>query len=366
MNLAARLRQHPRPSFATAALLVLGAYALAIPWLARHAHEPLPDWTLAIDLLLVLPLLYWWLQPAPRGRAAGLGALAVALAGIWVGAWLLPAENKQVWLWLEPLRWVVIGALVLVQLALATLAIRQLAGVMGRLRQAMKAGRLVDGLVETELHAVLEAQAARTARVTGQPVGGALRWVQLEARLWLYALAPRRWLDATPAAGEQWFGVHRQGQNLSNQMGFVVLAAVEIPIVHVLLHLMWSPLVAGIVTALSVYGALFLWAEARATRWRPVALDATTLHLRHGLVVDVQVPRTAIVAAVVHRGATPARASGRLHLVGMGRAKLHLTLAPGTRLALLTGEREVHELFIGVDEPERLQRALSEPGTHTP
>jgi hypothetical protein len=33
---------------------------------------------------------------------------------------------------------------------------------------------------------------------------------------------------------------------------------------------------------------------------------------------------------------------------------------------LLTGEREVHELFIGVDEPERLQRALSEPGTHTP
>jgi hypothetical protein len=26
----------------------------------------------------------------------------------------------------------------------------------------------------------------------------------------------------------------------------------------------------------------------------------------------------------------------------------------------------VHELFIGVDEPERLQRALSETGTHTP
>jgi molecular chaperone DnaJ len=29
-------------SFATAALLVMGGYAVAIPWLARHRHEPLP------------------------------------------------------------------------------------------------------------------------------------------------------------------------------------------------------------------------------------------------------------------------------------------------------------------------------------
>ncbi len=149
MNPPALLRQHPRASFAAAAGLVLGGYAVAIPWLARHRHEPLPDWTLAIDLLVVLPLLWWWLQPAPRGRAAGVGALMVAMAGIWAGAWLLPAENKQVWLWLEPLRWVLIGALVLLQLALATLALRQLAGVLGRRRQAMKAGRVVGGLVET-------------------------------------------------------------------------------------------------------------------------------------------------------------------------------------------------------------------------
>jgi hypothetical protein len=364
MNPPALLRQHPRASFATAALLVLAGYAVAIPWLARHRHEPLPDWTLAIDLLLVLPLLWWWLQPAPRGRAAGFGALTIALAGIWIGGWLLPAENKQVWLWLEPLRWVVIGALVLAQLALATLALRQLAAVGARRRQAQRQGRVLPGLLETDLHAALDAQAARTARLTGQAVGGGLPWFKLEARLWLYALAPRRWLAGEPAAGERWFAVHRQGQNLSNQMGFVILACVEIPIVHGLLHLMAGPLVAGIVTALSVYGALFLWAEARATRWRPVALDATTLHLRHGLVDDTVVPRTAIVAASLHRGAAPARAKGRLRLVGMGRANLRLALAPRTRLATLTGEREVHELFLGVDEPERLLRALTEPGTH--
>jgi hypothetical protein len=364
MNPPALLRQHPRASFATAALLVMGGYAVAIPWLSRHRHEPLPDWTLAIDLLLVLPLLWWWLQPAPRGRAAGFGALTIALAGIWIGGWLLPAENKQVWLWLEPLRWVVIGALVLAQLALATLALRQLAAVGARRRLARSQGQVLPGLLETDLHAVLDAQAARTARFTGQAVSGALPWFKLEARLWLYALAPRRWLEATPPASEQWFGVHRQGGNLSNQMAFVIIAVVEIPIIHVLLHLGFGAWVAGIVTALSAYGALFLWAEARATRWRPVALDATTLHLRHGLVDDIVVPRTAVVAASLHRGAAPARAKGRLRLVGMGRANLRLALAPGTRLATLTGEREVHELFLGVDEPERLLRALTEPGPH--
>jgi len=94
-----------------------------------------------------------------------------------------------------------------------------------------------------------------------------------------------------------------------------------------------------------------------------VSLNATTLHLRHGLVDDIAVPRAAIVAARLHRGAPPARARGRLRCVGMGRANLHLALAPGTRLALLSGEREVQEIYIGVDAPEPLLRALSEPGT---
>jgi hypothetical protein len=37
-------------------------------------------------------------------------------------------------------------------------------------------------------------------------------------------------------------------------------------------------------------------------------------------------------------------------------------LRPGTRLATLTGEREVREIFLGIDEPERLLRALNLPG----
>ena len=343
-----RLRQHPKLAFAAAAALMAAGYAAFIPWHAAAGLGPWPDWTLALDLLVVLPLLWLWLQPAPRGRQAWLGALGVALAGIWVGSWLLADEDKQLWRWLEPLRWVAIAALVALQLVVTGAALKELSGALRR----RGAAAAPTGLLEDDLHRVL-------ARSLG--AGPLLSWLQLDARLWLYALLPTRHLSGTPAAGERWFPVHRQGGNLSSQWGFVVLIGVEIPIVHVLLHLWAGAGVAAVVTALSVYGWLFFWAEARATRWRPVALDNARLCVRHGLVVDAVVPRQAIVSARVHRGAEPARAAGRLRVTGMGRANVRIELAPGTRLALLTGERDVGEIFIGVDEPERLVQALSEP-----
>lgn len=355
------LQRHPRATLALVALGMVGGYAWLIPWHARSGGGPLPDWALAIDLLLVLPLLAWWLQPAPRGRAALFSAVAVALAGIWVGAWLLPPEDKIVWRWLEPLRWALLGALLALELLLVALALRQLITVLWLRRRATAPRPL-----EAELHALLVAQSERLARVTGRGLGAALPWLQLEARMWLYALAPRHVLQAAPAPGEQHFFVRRQGQNLSNQMGFVVLAAVEIPVLHLLLHLWAGPLVAGVVTALSAWGWLFLWADARATRWRAVGLDATTLHLRHGIVTDLAVPRAAIDAVALHRGATPPRAAGRLRCTGMGRANLRLALKPGTRLTTITGEHDVHDVFIGVDEPERLLHALGVSGTLKP
>lgn len=349
----ALLQRHPRLTLLLAAALMLAGYAWLIPWHAHSGAGPLPDWTLAFDLLLVLPLLAWWLHPKPRGRSALVTALAVALAGVWVGSWLLPAENKTVWLWLEPLRWGVVGLLLALELLLIMLALRQLATVLWLRRRNPG-----PGLLETELHAVLRTQSERVARATGKPLSAALPWLQLEARMWLYALAPTRWLDTPTPAGQAHFAVHRQGQNLSNQMGFVVLAGIEIPVLHLLLHLWAGPLVAGVVTALSVWGWLWLWAEARATRWRQVGLTAEVLHLRHGLVTDVAVPRHAIARATLHRGAAPARQRGRLRCAGMGRANVHLVLQPGTRLATLTGEHEVHDIFLGVDQPERLLHAL--------
>jgi hypothetical protein len=99
----------------------------------------------------------------------------------------------------------------------------------------------------------------------------------------------------------------------------------ELPITHVLLHLAFGPTVAWVVTALSACGWLCLWAEYRAT----LALDA------------------------VH-SVEPVDAHQTLR-----RAPLRLRLRPGTTLQLPWGEREMGDVLLGLDEPERFMRAVS-------
>lgn len=324
-------------AFAAVAALMGVAYTAAMkgPWPVPGGT--LPSWAMAIDLLLVLPVAWLLLKPR-EWRSRWPAALGVAGAGFLLGRWLAP-EGDALWGALGDVRWLLLGLVLLAELWLLS----------GLLRQVWRARQ----------HGNAEAAAAQgVQRVCGDGVSG--RLMQLESRLWVYALMRRP--AAAPFAGEQHFSVHRQHGNASNQLGFVIVMAAELPIVHVLLHLGFGATVAWVVTALSAYGWLYLWAEYRATRWRPLSLDADTLHLRYGLLIDATLPRAAVqgaepVAAREPRG----RAPGRLVLEGMGRANVRLRLQPGTRVRLPWGEREANEVLLGVDEPERFIQALYTP-----
>ncbi len=325
-------------AFATVVALICAAYAVAMkgPWPVPGG--PMPSWAMAIDLLLVLPL--GWLLLKPRDwRRRWPGALALAGAGFLIGHWLVP-EGDALWALLGDVRWLLLGGVLLAELWLLSGLLRQV----WRSRQGGNA----------------EAVAAQGVR---QALGDGLagRLMQLESRLWVYALVRRP--VAAPFVGEQHFSVHRQHGNASNQLGFVILMGVELPIVHVLLHLSFGATVAWVVTAISAYGWLYLWAEYRATRWRPVSLDADALHLRYGLLIDATLPRASVQGAEPVAGREPrgpsTRAPGRLVLQGMGRANVRLRLQPGTRVRLPWGEREIHEVLLGMDEPERFICALN-------
>lgn len=326
-------------AFAAFAALMCGAYLAAMKGSWSVPGGPLPSWAMAIDLLLVLPLA--WLLLKPRAwRSRWPAALALAGAGLLLGRWLAP-EGDALWAVLGDARWLLLGILLLAELWLLS----------GLLRQAWRARQV--GNAE-----VVAAQGVQ--RVFGDSFSG--RLMQLESRLWVYALMRRP--AAAPFAGAQHFSVHRQHGNASNQLGFVIVMLAELPIVHVLLHLGFGATVAWVVTALSAYGWLYLWAEYRATRWRPVSLDARTLFLRYGLLIDAALPRTALRGAEAVAAREPrARAPGRLVLQGMGRANVRLRLQPGTRVCLPWGEREASEILLGLDEPERFIQAVNaQPG----
>lgn len=316
--------------------LLLCAGVAAAAFVGARYHQarglPVPEWPLAVDLFLVVPLAYLLLWRPARAQAL-LGLVALFSLGVLLGAFVLPAEDKSLWLWLEPLRWLALAALVAWQVwAFATVV-----------RAVWRAPGGTN--LEQALHAALDGQAGP---------GPMTELLKVEARMWLYAL----WRDTGrlrfAEAGA--FHVHRQGGNASNQLGFLVIVAVELPIAHALLHL-FSPTLAIVVSALTAYGLLFMFADYRATRLRPITVTGDMVRIRYGVLTDLRLPRAAIVeVGFVDR--TPRRAAGRMRLVGMGRANLRLRLAPGTRLATPFGTREVAELFIGVDQPQAFAQAL--------
>jgi len=64
--------------FALIAALVIGANALMVVHYGRWTGSAVPEWPVAVDLLVVLPLVYLWLYRR-AGRRANVGALLVPI-----------------------------------------------------------------------------------------------------------------------------------------------------------------------------------------------------------------------------------------------------------------------------------------------
>lgn len=316
------------PGFLLFAAAVVIANALIVANHARFATGPVPEWPVMVDLLVFLPLAYLALNRR-RGRAAVFGALTLAGVGVIAGSMMLPAESKHAWLIVEELRFAAIGIVVALQLGLIALVIAEVV----RARHAQNFETTLDEAIGKRL---------------GTDVFSSL--LRLESRLWLYGLVRRPVRQAFP--GSRHFHVGRQGMNASNQAAFLVLIGAEIPIAHALIHL-FSPQVAILVTALSLYGFLFMLAEYRATLHRPISITEHGLHVRYGVVSDFLVPWDAIADIAPTRGPIR-RASKQIRLYGMGEANVLLRLAPETRIAGLTGSRVVEAIHLGVDDPQGL------------
>lgn len=306
-----------------AGAIYLGNFAIVQVHQAQ-TRLPVPEWVLGFDLLVLVPAVYLLLKRPPPARAL-LAVFALVSLGVLAGSLILPAADKQAWRVLEDLRWVYLGALVLAQLALLASVLREIA----RHWRAPNLELAIAGVLRK--------------RVPEPTVAGLLL---ADARLWLYALVRDRSRFAWTAPA---FHCARHDGNAGNQQAFLVLLAIEIPVLHLVLHL-FSPLAAIVATALSVYGWLFLYAEYRATLLRGSTLEADHLHIRHGVLGDLQVPYDAI-ATVSRVAVRPRRQRASLRFVGAGSANLRIDLRPGTRLQTLTGPRPLESLYLGLDEP---------------
>lgn len=305
--------------------MIASQYAARVP-------GPLPEWTVAVDVFLLVPALYLLLVRPPVKRAL-LATFALVSLGVLAGSWIIPDDQKDAWRLLEQVRWVYLGVLVTLQLALLTTVLTD----------------IVRACAAPNLEAAVNAIILK--RVKDE---GIARLLQADARMWMYLFIrdPHRFQIPQPA-----FLGARHDANAANQLAFVVLVAAEIPIAHVLLHL-YDPTLAMGVSALSAYGLAFLYAEYRATLLRATTLEVHGLHIRSGVLGDVVVPYVAI-ASVERASQRPRRAKHALRFVGTATANVTLVLREGTELQTLFGLRRVGRVHLAIDEPGRLCEALA-------
>lgn len=314
--------------FLAFAAAVLAVNALLVGNYALLAAGPAPEWPVMVDLLFFVPLLYLALNWR-QGKDAGFRALALASLGALAGSLILPVESKNTWLVVEDLRYVALAVVVVFQLGLIMLLITQVV----RERHSQNLELSLD-------------------RAIGNRFGNTVfaRLLRLESRVWLYGLFRRP--IRHPFPGVLQFHVGKQGMNATNQAGFLMLIGAEIPIAHFLVYL-FDPVAAAVVTALSVYGFLFMLAEYRATLHRPLSVTDRGLQVRYGVASDFLVEWSSIATAAPTREPVR-RARGRIRLIGMGEANVVIELAPGTRVSGLAGSRVVEQIFLGVDDPAGL------------
>jgi hypothetical protein len=320
--------------FGLLALLVLGVENAIIHHASFSQHPALPV-GITIDMLVCVPALFYFLvvRPYRLPLTSMLGVLGACLA---LAGWLIPPAQQA------PLQ------------ALRLLPALLEAGALGL--AALRARRLVRA------YRAAYAQEPRfwpSAQAAVRSLGAVGELLLAELNLLRYA-GLGWWATTETEARATAFSSYRES-------GFVALVAtaigvmlVEMTCVH-LLALHWYPRLAPWLLLVDGYGAVLLVAHAHAVRLRPVLLTATELRIRTGVVWELTVPRSSLVAVELLTEA-PAAGAGVLNLAKLlfATPNLLLTFAdPVVAVGPYGIQRPVRRVAIYLDQPRQFVAAMA-------
>lgn len=294
-----------------------------------------PRWPVLFDFLLTAPAVTWWLHRQDRHRAWR-SALSVAALGILLAIWLLPNLSAAGTRDLRSLRTIVLLFGAMIELAL-----------LARLWRFFTTSAQ-GGNPEYALQQLVE-QRFGTHRL-GRVIG-------FELRMWLHALMSRR--RPWRYTGERHFSYHAKDGYAANLQGWPVLLMFSLPAQHVLLHL-FSPALAWVADAATLYVVFFLLAHYRACQRCPVSLDGQNLYLRHGLNMCEQVIEPdSIIAIHTCNEVAGRRVPGVLNLAGTGRANVRIRLRERQMIERFYGmQKPIDTIYLGLDSAPSFFEAL--------
>ncbi|MCG7563083.1 PH domain-containing protein [Pseudoalteromonas sp. McH1-42] len=302
-----------------------GVYYQSDSWLNDYGHANF-EWLYLLDALLVLPVLCFLC--VKNYKQALLKAIVLVCLAILVGSYIIPEHSKLLWHYLESGRYFVLAAILLLELVAAITVYFSIKVAIGQLEDP-------DSAIETSVN-----------RYLGDST--LARLFTFEIRMWTFALFAKR-VKAEHFCGEQHFTYHQKDGAKSNLLGFIFLIVLEMPIMHLFLHFVWSPLAANIVTFLTFASLVFFVAEYRAVSRRPVSLVGNELVIRYGLFHSFVIPLRNIAKIQSHdEYVARAQCVKRYNYAGNPNVKIELAEPQGA----------VEYIFIGLDNPEQFISAV--------
>lgn len=219
-----------------------------------------PEWPLLIDGLVVLPILCFWF--VKDKKEAVIKAVSYSCLIIFLGSFVIPESSKVVWPYLESLRYLAVLAFIVLEITTILTVFF-----------AVKASLTKDTDPDLAISKPIE-------RILGKGVISSL--LSFEARVWTYALFSKK-IRKQNFDGDYHFSCHKKDGAQSNQLGFIFIILFELPAVHMLLHFLWSPFAANLITGLTLLGLIFFIAEYKAIAIRPISIVPDGIIVRYGI-----------------------------------------------------------------------------------
>jgi len=289
------------------------------------AHPDLLGWAFTCDLTISLPVLWWWFAVRP-GRVPAVTLVPLFVAGVAAAARIIPPAQHA---FVDQLRFIA-APLDLVTIALV---VRRVA----RIRHVEGSG---DPLERIERACAEVFGSGRVARI-----------VAFEIAMLYYALC---WRKVAPPG----FTVHRRSGWAAVVGVFVFLIAIESVGVHLLVQL-WSTKAAWVITALDVYGVLWLLGDYNALRLRPTRIEGDTLLLNYGLRWRAAIPLATVTAIEPVRAEADWKGKGVLKVAMLDEPRLLIRFAtPQTVQGLAGLTRSVDAIAILADDEVAFAAAM--------
>ncbi len=299
-----------------------------VPFVTNDYGRNMVEWPLLVDALIAFPLLYYFMfQPSPRQFLTAW--LAIAAAGVLAGRMLIPEESKQLWRGIE-------GYWLLLVLVESGLELYLLVLVARRMQALLRLSGNADEALESAIH-------GRFGK------SGFAPFALFEMRIWYYGLFMRKG-EQLRFRGEQHFSYNKNDGNVSNQFAFIMVLLFEMPLSHLMLHLMSvKPWVAWVADILTLWSLLYLVAEYRASQWRPMSLDRSALIIRNGVFARDREIAYSMIDSVVRCEDNIRRRRGILRYRQFGRLNVEIRLREGVPHT---------KIYLSLDQPDVFIDAL--------